>query len=115
MANQETAQEIGRKIRMLRHASESEREDRECMTIEELAAKAGLTLTTVNKLELGYKSPRVDTLLALAQALEVTPQDLLPDLGKPVRGTRVALMARLESACLGLSNRELRELVVSLE
>ncbi|MBL8975599.1 MAG: helix-turn-helix transcriptional regulator, partial [Myxococcales bacterium] len=35
------------------------------MTIEELAKQTGLTVTTVNKLELGYKAPRIESLLLL--------------------------------------------------
>ena len=87
MTDNEVAQEIGRRIRHWRTSSpppktrrkrQNETGWRPHLTIEELAKATGLTVTTVNKLELGYKSPRIESLLLLAQAFGCEPSDLLP-------------------------------------
>lgn len=48
-------------------------------TIEEVAEAAGVAAVTLTKIELGYKTPRVETLYMIAGALEVTPHSLLPE------------------------------------
>lgn len=45
---------------------------------EELAARAGLDLTTVNELENGNREPMLNTIVKLAKALGVSPKQLLP-------------------------------------
>lgn len=45
----------------------------------ELAALAGLSVTTVNRIELGKRKPMPKTVRKLAQALGVTPAELLSD------------------------------------
>ena len=47
------------------------------LTQKELAEKAGLAVSTVNKLEMGHEQPWPTTLRALAAALKVKPKDLL--------------------------------------
>ena len=49
------------------------------LTQEKLAAAADLTLNFVNRLEHGYKTPGLLTILKVAQALGVTPSELLSD------------------------------------
>lgn len=56
-------------------------------TTRELAARANLGEMTVSRLIRGdYAHPRVDVLVALAKALEVSPLVLIDALGLPVRG-----------------------------
>lgn len=43
----------------------------------ELAARAGLSVTTVNRVETGLRKPIPRTVRKLAEALEVTPEELL--------------------------------------
>ncbi|MBN2186404.1 MAG: helix-turn-helix transcriptional regulator [Dehalococcoidia bacterium] len=43
----------------------------------ELAARAGLSVTTVNRIELGQRKPMPKTVRKLAGALGVSPQELL--------------------------------------
>lgn len=45
-----------------------------------LAERTGLSRDSIYKIELGYRSPRVGTLLALADALGIGPCDLLEGL-----------------------------------
>jgi transcriptional regulator with XRE-family HTH domain len=56
-------------LRRLREAAE--------LTQEELSFRAGVHRTQVSLLENGGRMPRVHTLVCLAGALEVTPNDLL--------------------------------------
>jgi len=43
----------------------------------ELAARAGLSVTTVNRIEIGQRKPMPKTVRKLAGALGVSPQELL--------------------------------------
>jgi len=43
----------------------------------ELAARAGLSVTTVNRIEIGQRKPMPKTVRKLAGALDVSPQELL--------------------------------------
>ena len=45
----------------------------------ELAARAKLSVTTVNRTELGQRKPMPKTVRKLAQALGVTPEELLAE------------------------------------
>ena len=56
-------------LRRLREAAE--------LTQEELSFRAGIHRTQISLLENGGRMPRVHTLVCLAGALEVTPNDLL--------------------------------------
>lgn len=112
------AQEIGRKIRLWRQAAQppktrkKRRGDagwRPHMTIEELAKATGLTVTTVNKLELGYKAPRIESLLSLAAAFGCEPNDLLPSVkggkGKKRSSTRVDAKAQAAEQIKALASQ----------
>ncbi|MFE1361292.1 helix-turn-helix domain-containing protein [Streptomyces harbinensis] len=62
---------VGRLIREARlHANLSQ---------EELAERANLDRKTVSRIEGGVMSPRVDSLLDIADALDISPRDLLPE------------------------------------
>lgn len=63
----------GRRLRELRGASSQ----------AELARRAGVTQPTVDRLENGRTSPRHSTVLKLAKALSVDPEDLLDISGRP--------------------------------
>jgi len=45
----------------------------------ELAARAKLSVTTVNRIETGQRKPMPKTVRKLAEALEVTPEELLAE------------------------------------
>ncbi len=47
------------------------------MTQEELAKKAGVTLTTISYYETGHRFPRGDTLKKLAEALDCEIKDIV--------------------------------------
>lgn len=49
------------------------------MTLEELAAKSGLSRVSVNRYELGTRTPRADAALKLAKALNCTVEELLKE------------------------------------
>lgn len=51
------------------------REER-MLTQQELAAEAGLTITTVSRIETGKVKPSLRTIRALAKAFRCSPQDL---------------------------------------
>lgn len=53
---------------------------RKKLTQAELAEKAGIAQSTLSYLEAGTKSPTIDTLAALAMALDVSWFDILPPL-----------------------------------
>jgi transcriptional regulator with XRE-family HTH domain len=48
---------------------------------EKLAERTGLCRDTIYKIEMGQRSPRLDTLLTLADALRVDAAELLRGLG----------------------------------
>jgi len=52
---------------------------------EELAHRAGLSRTGMGFLETGKRWPRLDTLMKVAQGLNVTVDELLKGLHKPSR------------------------------
>lgn len=60
---------IGARVRDTRHAQE--------LTREQLAARAGVTHSTVYRIERGTNRPNLDTLFKLAGALGVDPKWLL--------------------------------------
>ncbi len=47
------------------------------LTQEELAAKADISIKHISVLERGLKEPRLTTFLTIAEALDVTPNELL--------------------------------------
>lgn len=72
MINERDAKQFGRNLCLVRR--------RHSHSQELLAARAGLSRDTIHKLEMGHRSPRLDTLLALADTLEVDPCELLKGL-----------------------------------
>jgi transcriptional regulator with XRE-family HTH domain len=119
MTDNEVAQEIGRRIRHWRTSSpppktrrkrQNETGWRPHLTIEELAKSTGLTVTTVNKLELGYKAPRIESLLLLAQAFGCEASELLPKT-KHRNSGKAELLNELAAAAGQLGAKQLRELI----
>jgi DNA-binding XRE family transcriptional regulator len=58
------------------------------ITQEELSIRAGLHRTEVSQLERGLRVPRIDTLIKLADSLEVAPAELLVGIHWTPGGTR---------------------------
>jgi len=116
----EVAQEIGRRIRQWRLATPPPKTRRKRrgetgwrphMTIEELAKSTGLTVTTVNKLELGYKAPRIESLLLLANSFGCDPTELLPKQKAARSSAKTELLEELHTVASHLSPKQLRELI----
>ena len=63
-------QEFGRKLREVR--------EMRGMSQDDLAYEAGLHRTAISLIERGNRSPRLETIEALARALEVQPASLMP-------------------------------------
>lgn len=59
--------------------------DQEGISQEELAHRAGLSRTGMGFVETGKRWPRLDTLMKVAQGLNVTVDELLKGLHKPSR------------------------------
>ena len=53
--------------------------ERRALSQRELAARAKLSVTTVNRIEIGKHKPMPKTVRKLASALEVTIEELLSD------------------------------------
>jgi DNA-binding XRE family transcriptional regulator len=84
------------------------------LTQPELAAAAKVTRNAIAKLERGHRHPRLDTLIALAVSLDVSPADLLVrnDEPPPPPGQvayRAAEVLRYVEANPGCSIRQLEE------
>jgi transcriptional regulator with XRE-family HTH domain len=69
------ARQFGRNLREVRH--------RAGISQESLSVRASLHRTEIGLLERGTRVPRIDTLLRLALALGVSPEELLDGLGWP--------------------------------
>jgi len=52
--------------------------ERALMTQQELAERAGIGLTTLNRIENDHAEPQFRTIRKLARALRVAPSELLP-------------------------------------
>lgn len=70
--------EVGRKIRLLRTARIGPR-----MTQDELARKAGISVSFLSMIERGERAPHLDTLVKLAGALQVPLTELFSFDGDP--------------------------------
>lgn len=64
-----TQKKLGEKIKRLRGEKD--------LTQEDLAAKAKIDFTTLNKIENNKRNPSLKTIEKIAKALEVSPKDLL--------------------------------------
>ncbi|HEY2478524.1 MAG TPA: helix-turn-helix transcriptional regulator [Solirubrobacterales bacterium] len=69
MSAERDAKHFGRNLLLARR--------RHGLSQERLAARAGLSRDTIYKIEMGTRSPRLDTLLRLADTLGVDPCELL--------------------------------------
>ena len=56
-----------------------EHREEQGLTLDELAEKSGLHLQSIARLERGERSPSWETVLALAEALGLTPNDFLDE------------------------------------
>lgn len=63
--------QFGATVRRLRKAAG--------LTQEQLGERCQMDLSAVSRLERGHRNPRLDTLVRLADALEVPPAKLLED------------------------------------
>ncbi len=61
--------DLGRNLRRVRERRE--------MTQEDVAARSGVHSTEVSRIEAGKRDPQVSTLERLAEAVEVSPGELL--------------------------------------
>jgi len=61
--------------------------ERHCYSLRRLADLAGVSFTTVHRIETGQLSPTIEMLTKLATALEVDIHDLLPPRRKRTRRT----------------------------
>lgn len=77
--------EVGRRIRAEREWAN--------LTQEQLAELLEVERTTLNRIEQGHSSPRLDRLLAVAHTLGIEPARLMP--GGPERQQRVAGKAEI--------------------
>lgn len=59
------AKEVGRRLRRER--------ERRCLSVADVADRAGCTTTDVYRWELGYHEPRAGTLIKLARAVGCSP------------------------------------------
>jgi transcriptional regulator with XRE-family HTH domain len=62
--------------------------ERKMLTQQELAAEAGLTITTISRIETGKVNPSLRTIRALARVLDCNPQELRYLLGNDPKGQR---------------------------
>jgi transcriptional regulator with XRE-family HTH domain len=66
---QKHIESFGNKLRSIRE---------ECgLTQEELAYSAGISFTTLNRIEQGHVNPSLATIYAIAEALGISPKDLV--------------------------------------
>jgi transcriptional regulator with XRE-family HTH domain len=61
----------------LAHERLKEARLRRLLTQAELAERAGMTESTINRLEQGVQTPRISSLRKLAKALDVPAEDLI--------------------------------------
>ena len=61
----------------LRHDKLRETRERRFMTQQQLADKAGTSKANISRLESGDQNARMSTIVRLAEALDVTPEELV--------------------------------------
>jgi transcriptional regulator with XRE-family HTH domain len=76
MAGEDARHRLGDRVRQLRAMRR--------LTQEELAERAGITWHFVSGIERGVKGATLDTLLAIAGALDVTLSELFLDVDRPL-------------------------------
>ena len=84
-----TGRRFKRDLRLLFGSNLRHQRDAAGLTQEELAYRAGLNRTTISLLERGKRMPGLDTMAALAVALDLAPLDeLLAGVSVLARGAR---------------------------
>ena len=78
---------IARRIRQYRHM--------EKISQEYLAAKVGVSDTYIRKLEAGVRTPSLEVVMALAEALNITPNDILLSVTEVEKTSESSLMELL--------------------
>jgi transcriptional regulator with XRE-family HTH domain len=73
MVQASVVKEVGRRIRQLRTSRSSR------MTQEDLSERARISVSFLSMIERGERSPHLETLAAIARALEVSVADLFLD------------------------------------
>jgi transcriptional regulator with XRE-family HTH domain len=102
----DTKQQIGRQIKSLRQAR--------ALTQEQVAERTRLSVNYLSRIERGLENPTLDTLLSVAECLQVDPQDLFAiqdDSPKRLRQTLSRLAADTRDDQLNQAIRVLRALL----
>lgn len=60
------------------------------LSMRELGEQAGVAVTTINNIEMGYITPHLSTIRKLARALEIDPQEV-EEFEAAIRGKEIAL------------------------
>lgn len=98
--------ELGKNIRVARRMR--------CLTQATVADRVGKSIETVSNIERGNILPGLETLVALANALEVSPASLLDGLGETDAGQTCELDVRLiplVRAAVDLDDDALRQVI----
>ncbi len=85
------------------------------MTQEELAEAIDRTVETISNLERGKSLPSVQTLMIIANALDITISELLENAEAPPSPARVRAETRLRAAAKSLPDSDLEIAVVLVE
>ena len=81
----------------------------------EVARRSGLSERRYSHYVSGVREPDLATLVRIAEALQITPNDLLGPGENSKPTSRMILMDRLNSAAQGLSDHDLEVIVVQTE
>lgn len=103
MAGQSLVRQLGRKIRELR--------TRAGLTQEQLAARSGITWHYTSAIERGTRGATLETLAAIAEALNVSLSELFVGVGRPLPRE----LKRLDAALAGLSPEEQQTILELVE
>jgi transcriptional regulator with XRE-family HTH domain len=97
---------LGKNIRVARHIR--------CLTQAAVAERVGKSVETISNIERGNILPGLETLVALANALEVTPASLLDGLGETDADRTLesdVRLAPLVRAAVDLDDDALRQVI----
>src|SRR5438477_9060632 len=108
MAQASVVKDVGRKIRQLRLSRVGPK-----MTQEELSEKARISVSFLSMIERGERSPHLETLSKIADALEVSLADLFSTGEQPGNGGPDPMFRPLFETCRkhNLSKRDVDRLV----
>jgi transcriptional regulator with XRE-family HTH domain len=106
MASSSVVRDVGRRIRQLRQSRSGPK-----LTQEALGERAKISVSFLSMIERGERSPHLETLAKIAQALEVPLADLLRDgsEGQPPEAMFKPLLEACRKASLG--KRDVERLV----